>query len=111
MALPPWYPEPPRHAGTRRTPVDAEGARSPRRSRRVVICLTDAEAEEVAHDGVVGCRLFLGAVCVTVFAGVSIAREYPSHKRSPVLSEASCLTAPLCDASGSVPVLARFDHP
>ncbi len=37
--------------------------------------------------------------------------QYPSHKRTPVFRGATCLAAPLCDASASAPVLARFDHP
>ena len=37
--------------------------------------------------------------------------EYPSHKRTPVFGEATCLAAPLCDASASASVLARLDHP
>ncbi len=43
--------------------------------------------------------------------GAAKAVKYPSHKRTPVFRGATCLAAPLCDASASAPVLARFDHP
>jgi len=47
----------------------------------------------------------------TSFSDTRFVAQYPSRKRTPVFREATCLAAPLCDASASVPVPARFDHP
>ena len=70
----------------------------------------EALAEVPRHRfGGGGCRV-RGAVPTGVF-GASKVGQYPSHKRTPVFRGATCLAAPLCDASASAPVLARFDHP
>ena len=85
--------------------------------RRSFLCRADDtrpaphEAEELARDGAVGAALgFFAGVLKAGFSHPNVA-EYPSRKRTPVFREATCLAAPLCDASASAPVLARFDHP
>ena len=72
--------------------------------------LPGALAEVSRHRCDGGGRRVLGAAPTGDF-GAAKAGEYPSRKRTPVFREATCLAAPLCDASASVPVPARFDHP
>ncbi len=93
-----------------RSPRPLPSDRQPRLREGRLNGFPGALAEVLLHRVGGGGRRAPDAASTGVF-GAAKAGKYPSHKRTPVFRGATCLAAPLCDASASAPVLARFDHP
>ena len=93
------------------SPVPLAFVRPPAATREVRLNGFPGALAEVLRHRVVGARRRVpGRGAQGVFGATKVG-QYPSHKRTPVFRGATCLAAPLCDASASAPVLARFDHP